>query len=108
MADTKQNSTAPPPFDPEAYAKSSESALQAASDSRLTATMKTPPLNKRVRVAVPAEDLDWFELSEGARALLARVDGSTTLFDLLEGGEVPDMLKAIAELHDAHVLAYED
>jgi hypothetical protein len=107
VADPKQNTTAPPPFDPEAFAKSSESAMQASSDTRLTTPLHSPPpLNKRVSIAVPAEDLEWFELSADARALLARIDGTTTLFDLLEGSASPDVLKAIAELHEARVLAF--
>ncbi|HEY8088156.1 MAG TPA: hypothetical protein VIF09_09930 [Polyangiaceae bacterium] len=101
--------TAPPPFDPEEFARSSESALRTASDTRRTAENQSPPpLNKRVRIAVPAEDLEWFELSPGARALLERIDGTKTLFDLLEGTANPEILKAISELHDARILAYAD
>ena len=83
--------------------------MRVASDTRRTAeNTSPPPLNKRVRIGVPAEDLEWFELSPGARALLERIDGTTTLFDLLEGTANPEILKAIAELHDARILVYAE
>lgn len=111
MADPKQPTTAPPPFDPEEYARSSESSLRVApdripSDVRRTAQFSPPPLNKLVRLAVPLEDLEWFELSDEARALLHRIDGTKTLLELMEGSNSPDLLRAIAELHDARLLAY--
>jgi hypothetical protein len=106
-----QPPTSPPPFDPEEYARSSESALGAASDFKLTAQVPSPPpLNKRVRINVPLSDLAWFELSAEAGALAARLDGTTTLFDQMErsGDHGEDLLRAFSELHDARLLAYED
>ncbi|HEY6463195.1 MAG TPA: hypothetical protein VIY73_23660 [Polyangiaceae bacterium] len=112
MADPKQPTTAPPPFDPEAFAKDSETNLRvgsgASSDSRRTTQiLPPPPLNKRVRLAVPIEDLEWFELSAEARGLLERLDGKHTLLEIMEGNPSPTLLKAIAELHDARLLAFE-
>jgi hypothetical protein len=103
--------TAPPPFDPEEYARSSESALTAASDFKLTAEVPSPPpLNKRVRINVPASDLAWFDLSADACALAERLDGTTTLLDMLEqpGAPESDFLRIVAELHDARLLVYDD
>ena len=108
VAGSKLNTTAPPPFDPEEFARASESTLRAASDTRRTAQIAPPPLNKRVRIAVRAEDLEWFDMTPEARKLLARIDGTKTLFDLLEGTADPELLKAIAELHDSRILAYDD
>jgi len=105
--------TAPPPFDPEQYARDSEMELRAAGppSSDLHSTEKlpaAPPLDKRVRMKVPPSDLAWFELSESARALAARIDGTRTLFSILEGAAMDDGLAAIAQLHDNGLLAYED
>jgi hypothetical protein len=109
VADPKQPTTAPPPFDPEAFARDSEFSLRASSpDPKLTPQFSPPPLNRRVRLAVPIEDLEWFELSADARALLPRIDGTKTLLELMEGSASPDLLRAIAELHDARLLAYAD
>ena len=110
MPDSKQP-TAPPPFDPDEFAKSSESELRAsaaASDYKLTTPVSPPPLNKRVRLAVPEADLAWFELSEDAVRLLKSIDGTTTLLDLMEAIPSKEFLRAVAELHDARLLAYED
>lgn len=107
VPDSKQP-TSPPPFDPEEFAKNSESALRVASDSKLTTQLTPPPLNKRVRLAVPEADLAWFDISPGAKALLERIDGSKTLLELMEAVPSPDFLRAVAELHDARLLAYED
>jgi hypothetical protein len=67
-----------------------------------------PPLNKRVRMKVPHADLAWFDLSEAARALAARIDGTTTLFELLEAAAMTDGLAAVAQLHDNELLVYEE
>jgi hypothetical protein len=67
-----------------------------------------PPLNKRARMKVPPADLDWFELSDVARALAARIDGTRTLFEILESTPIADSLAAVAELHDHGLLAYDD
>lgn len=107
MTDSKQP-TSPPPFNPEEFAKTSESALRVSSDSRLTAQVTPPPLNKRVRIAVPEADLAWFDMSAEARALLERIDGTQTLLDLMEAVPSPEFLRAVAELHDARLLAYEE
>jgi hypothetical protein len=110
VTDRKQPTTAPPPFDPEEFARSSEHTLRAATDTRLTPAqmLPPPPLNKRVRLGVPAEDLEWFDLSAEARALLARMDGTKTLLELMEGNNSSDLLGAMAELHEMRVLAYEE
>lgn len=107
MTDSKQP-TAPPPFNPEEFAKTSESALRVASDYKLTTQLSPPPLNKRVRIAVPEADLEWFEVSPEAKALLTRIDGTQTLLEMMEALPSPEFLKAVAELHDARLLKYED
>lgn len=108
MPDSKQP-TSPPPFNPEEFAKSSESALRVGSDFKLTTKQVTaPPLNRRVRLAVPEADLAWFEMSPSAKALLERIDGTRTLLELMETIPSPDFLRAVAELHDARLLAYEE
>jgi hypothetical protein len=104
----KGPSTAPPPFDPEEYARASDAGVRIASDYKLTPQISPPPLNKRVRVAVPESDLAWFELSAEAATLARQIDGTKTLLELMEGNPSPDVLRAVAELHDACVLAYDD
>ncbi len=109
--------TIPPPFDPEEFARESEMAMRAAKPAstrapprELTSTAEqpvAPPLNRKVRVNVPLSDLAWFELSEPALALAERMDGTTTLLELMEGDSSNDMLKAIAQLQQAGVLEYE-
>jgi hypothetical protein len=102
------SSTAPPPFDPEQYARDSDAAVRVASETLKTRQLAPPPLNKRVRVAPGTEaDLEWFDLSDEARALLARIDGTRTLLELMEGNPSTELLRAVAELHDAHLLVYE-
>jgi hypothetical protein len=66
-----------------------------------------PPLNKRVRISVPPSDLAWFDLSEQALALAARMDGSRTLHDLMELSPEAG-LDAVGQLHDAGLLQFED
>jgi hypothetical protein len=103
--------TAPPPFDPEEYARSSESTLEIASDFKLTAELPTPPpLNKRVRLAVPPSDIAWFDLSPEAMLLCDHLDGTRTLLELLErpGPEPRPTLVTVSELHEARLLAFED
>ena len=105
--------TAPPPFDPEEYARDSEMALRVAKpgppDNLSTAELPAaPPLNKRVRMKVPPADLAWFELSDVARALAVRIDGTKTLFEILESTAMGDGLTAVAQLHEQGLLTYED
>jgi hypothetical protein len=108
VPDSKQP-TAPPPFDPDEFARNSESSLRVGSDFKLTSKQVVPPpLNKRVRLAVPEGDLEWFELSAAAKVLVKRIDGKTTLLELMEAVPSPDFLRAVAELHDARLLAYEE
>jgi hypothetical protein len=78
------------------------------SDYKLTTQLTPPPLNKRVRLAVPEADLAWFEMSEGAKALVGRIDGTKTLLELMETIPSPDFLRAVAELHDMRLLAYDE
>ena len=103
--------TAPPPFDPEEFARSSESSLEAASDFKLTAQLPTaPPLNKRARLSVPPSDVAWFDLSPEAMLLCDSLDGTRTLLELLEcpGPEPRPTLATVAELHEARLLAFDD
>jgi hypothetical protein len=106
----KGPSTAPPPFDPEEYARDSETALQSAQAlRRTTQKLVPPPLHKRVRLAVPLEDLAWFELSPEALELAQWIDGKKTWLELIEFvGSEEGTLHAAAELHDAKALEYEE
>jgi hypothetical protein len=108
VADPKQPTTAPPPFDPAEYAKNADSALRRGPDNKPTTQLSPPPLNRRVRLAVPVADLAWFDLSAEAQALVERIDGTSTLLDMMEATRSPEFLRAVAELHDARLLAYED
>lgn len=96
-----------PPFDPDAYARSSEALITHARPISTAEVPSPPPLNKRVSMAVPATDLDWFGLSEAALSFTRRIDGTKTLLELMEGAQDEKTLGIIAELHDAGVLAYE-
>jgi hypothetical protein len=109
--------TAPPPFDPEQYARDSEMALRTVrpahparlDDTKSTAELPTaPPLNKRVRINVPPSDLAWFDLSEAALALARGIDGSKTLLEIMEAASVPGGVEAIAQLHDQGLFEYEE
>jgi hypothetical protein len=105
----KDATTERPPFDPDVYARNSEALMNAAA-SRPISTAEVPsppPLNKRVSMAIPSADLDWFGLSEDALAFTQRIDGTKTLLELMEGAQDETTLNVIAELHDAGVLAYE-
>jgi hypothetical protein len=107
VPDFKQPTTAPPPFDPDEYAKSADTALRAGADHNPTTRLAPPPLNRRVSLAVPVEDLAWFDLSAAAQALIERIDGTTTLLEMMEAVRSPEVLRAVAELHDARLLVYE-
>jgi hypothetical protein len=101
--------TVPPPFDPEEYARDSELALRVAppaSDMHETAEVNTaPPLNKRVQLNVPLSELAWFDLSEDALTLAAKIDGTKTLHELMDS---PDCgIEAVSQLHDTGLLDYE-
>jgi hypothetical protein len=103
----KDATTERPPFDPDAYARNSEALINAARPISTAEVPSPPPLNKRVSMAVPAADLDWFGLSEAALSFTGRIDGTKTLLELMEGAQDEKTLNIIAELHDAGVLAYE-
>jgi hypothetical protein len=109
--------TAPPPFDPEQYARDSEMAMRTArpegmpqrDDGHSTAELpEAPPLNKRVRMNVPPNELAWFNLSEAAMALALRIDGTKTLLEIMEAGTIAGGVEAVAQLHDQGLLEYED
>ncbi len=110
--------TAPPPFDPEQYARDPEMAMRTARPARLskrpgdgistTEIASAPPLNKRVRINVPPSDLAWFDLTDAALALAQRIDGTTTLLELMEAASRPGEVEAIAQLHDQGLLEYEE
>ena len=46
----------------------------------------------RTLLGVPPADLAWFELSDVARALAARIDGTKTLFEILESTATADRI----------------
>jgi hypothetical protein len=104
---SKDATTERPPFDPDSYARNSEALINASRPISTAEVPSPPPLNKLVRMAVPAADLDWFGLSEGALAFTQRIDGTKTLLELMEGAQDEQTLNVIAELHDAGVLAFE-
>jgi hypothetical protein len=107
----EDRSTAPPPFDPAEYARESESQLRVDPDHKPTTQIRSlPKLKARVRIVATDADLEWFEMSDEARALLARVDGKKTLLELMEEAGVPaaDVLRAFGELHDLKLLAYDE
>jgi hypothetical protein len=103
----KEPTTARPPFDPDAYARNSEALISRAKPISTAEVPSPPPLNKRVSMAVPATDLDWFGLSEAALTFTRQIDGTKTLLELMEGAQDEKTLGIIAELHDAGVLAFE-
>ena len=102
--------TAPPPFDPEQYARDSEVSLPAGSPVAAGVPTREvpspPPLNRPVALRVPLADLPWFDLSDAALALAGRLDGTRTLHDLIEGGPEEASLEAMAQLHDAGLLVF--
>jgi len=109
------STTARPVFDPQAFAHESEMALKAATSaepesSRATVKFSSPPpLNKRVRMRISSADVAWFELSSAAQMLAERLDGTRTLFDVMqEGPTMAQSLNAVAELHDHDLLVFEE
>ena len=104
---SKDATTQRPPFDPDSYARNSEALINAPRPISTAEVPSPPPLNKRVSMSVPTTDLDWFGLSEGALAFTQKIDGTTTLLELMEGAQNEETLNVIAELHDAGVLAFE-
>jgi hypothetical protein len=109
----KESQTVPPPFDPEQFARDSElSVVRARPDAHETDEVPSPPpLNKRVSLAIPITELDWFNLSDGAKAFARHINGQTTLMELLElmgAADPPAGLEAVAQLQDAGVLSYEE
>jgi hypothetical protein len=103
----KEPTTERPPFDPSAYAKGSEALMNVSRPVSTADVPSPPPLNKRVSMAIPASDLDWFGLSQEALSFTERIDGTKTLLELMEGAQDEKTLGVIAELHDAGVLAFE-
>ena len=106
--------TVRPPFDPEAFARESDSKIRVESKAPPSArpTMPAPALDQETEQAkrstsgtmvvqhpaaadtVPAlavsnEDLEWFELDPTAAVLLALVDGTTSVGELCERQGIP-------------------
>jgi hypothetical protein len=109
-----QPDTVRPPFDPEEYARESESKI------RIEAAQQTvpPPAQYAVGLAsgtmaafatvepdvvalllVARDDLEWFQLQPAARALLRHVDGQATIADIARLAGVP-LEPAMKTLHE--------
>jgi hypothetical protein len=115
--DGRTPTTAPPPFDPQQFARDAELAISTVrpanvpldESGRSTAEVpEGPPLHKRVRINVPAAELAWFDLSEAAVALAALIDGTKTLLEIIEGGTIAGGVEAVAQLHGHGLLDFED
>lgn len=54
------------------------------------------------------EETAWIELSPRARALLERIDGKTTVLDLLQsfGASTDDLFDALHELENESVISF--
>jgi len=106
-SDPKAPSTLPPPS---TFLRTSESEMLIAAQARATTAMRPlPPLKGRPRVIVEEEAIGWTDLSAGARALVGRLDGKTTVLDLADGtdAEVDALFDVLAELEKAGIIAYE-
>jgi hypothetical protein len=94
--DEPQPTTVKPPFDPEQFAKESDSKIRSESEPRIHRDSQpaserptiSPPSPMPIAVAqisdvpvlaIAREDLEWFELSAPARNLLRQVNGRDTV-----------------------------
>jgi len=102
MSDRQGKASAPPPtvkpgYDLEAYARETDSRIRAESSLPPSARATVPPpdgapVSRESDVPVLAmsrEDLEWFELSDGARDLLRQVNGRDTVAALATLLRVP-------------------
>jgi hypothetical protein len=79
------------------------------SDFRVARTGEVWPELERVPVVVASkEDLSWFELDGQANALLAMIDGESSVGSILDLVTIPrfDALALFHELESHHVIAF--
>jgi len=114
-----QPETVRPPFDPEEYARESDSKIRIEAAQAAQPTAPPPPmaqyapgLTSGTMVAfatvepgvvplllVARDDLEWFQLQPVARALLRHVDGEATIGTISQLAGVP-LDRAMTTLHE--------
>jgi hypothetical protein len=115
--------TVRPPFDPEEFARKSESSIRvndgATPPPPSAKPTAPPPPGIPVYAAasggdaipllvVSRDDLEWFELTPKARAMLAHVDGQHTVAAICSstGLQLGDALEALEELAREGLVAF--
>jgi hypothetical protein len=95
--------TVRPPFDPQEFARESERTTQPPPDATIPRSPSDAPelmsgsmevvwpveATAIPKLAVAREDLEWFELPEMARSLLAQLDGEATVGTIAARAGVP-------------------
>jgi hypothetical protein len=122
MADRRGNAgaseptTVRPPFDPEVFARESDSKVHDALPPSARPTV--PPANPAgthaasptdvPTLAVAREDLEWFDLSPSARELLLHINGRDAVDALAERARSPvtEVLRELARLADEGLVTW--
>lgn len=111
----REPDTVRPPFDPEEFARESDSLIRI----EAAPTVAPPPMPEHANggtsgtiaalaavgpevvplLDVARDDLEWFDLQPVARALLRHVDGHASLATIAESADVP-LDEATAVLHE--------
>jgi hypothetical protein len=121
-----EHTTARPPFDPEVFAKESDTAITGrrpeidsdmptnprANVGRLLANLAPAAgqisLEQVPFVVMAREDVAWFGLDDRAAELLSRINGTTTVQGLLASGEfiVTDAFRILGDLARDGIIAF--
>jgi hypothetical protein len=100
-----RNPTAPPPFDPQQYARESESRLRAAEVAnptrRITNVLELVPSLK-----VASADLEWFDFTDLQSALVPFVDGEHSVASIVKRCGRPELevMRGLLELAQLGVI----
>jgi hypothetical protein len=118
-----QPATVRPPFDPEAYARESDSRITEAhtrtgaapSDRPTAPPLVEPPSRVASASDVPVlamspEDLEWFELPAFSRSLLSHLDGRADVATIASrtNAKLAEVLSALDQLARDGVITWRD
>jgi hypothetical protein len=115
-AGASEPTTVRPPFDPEVFARESDSKVHDALPPSARPTV--PPAGPASphaagptdvpTLAVAREDLEWFDLSPSARELLLHINGHDAVDTLAERAQSPvtEVLRELARLADEGLVTW--